>query len=129
MLEYVKNVNSSLKYLIHYGDDNKYQYDPNEVASNSDKLRNRFLELVTKDIKEPDKMLSIYEFIQNCNEIIDFNILFRYVQKHNLWDAYRRNYTIIKDLVHLRNGKILGLRYGNKFDTMDDFYNSNERFL
>lgn len=81
----------------------------NEVTSNSDKLRNRFLELVTKDIKEPDKMLSIYEFIQNCNEIIDFNILFR--------------------LVHLRNGKILGLRYGNKFDTMDDFYNSNERFL
>lgn len=121
MLEYVKNVNSSLKYLIHYGDDNKFQYDPKEVDSNSDSFKNRFLDLVTKDIKESDKVLSIYEFINGVKKPINVNMLFKYVQKHNLWDAYRRNYAIIKDLTYQHNGEILGKRYNN----CDDFFSDD----
>ena len=121
MLEYVKNVNSSLKYLIHYGDDNKFQYDPRDVGSNSDSFKNRFLDLVTKDIKESDKVLSIYEFINGVKKPINVNMLFKYVQKHNLWDAYRRNYAIIKDLTYQHNGEILGKRYNN----CDDFFSDD----
>lgn len=121
MLEYVKNVNSSLKYLIHYGDDNKFQYDPRDVSSNSDVFKNRFLDLVTKDIKESDKVLSIYEFINGVKKPINVNMLFKYVQKHNLWDAYRRNYAIIKDLTYQHNGEILGKRYNN----CDDFFSDD----
>ncbi len=121
MLEYVKNVNSSLKYLIHYGDDNKFQYEPKEVDSNSDSFKNRFLDLVTKDIKESDKVLSIYEFINGVKKPINVNMLFKYVQKHNLWDAYRRNYAIIKDLTYQHNGEILGKRYNN----CDDFFSDD----
>ena len=121
MLEYVKNVNSSLKYLIHYGDDNKFQYEPRDVSSNSDVFKNRFLDLVTKDIKESDKVLSIYEFINGVKKPINVNMLFKYVQKHNLWDAYRRNYAIIKDLTYQHNGEILGKRYNN----CDDFFSDD----
>lgn len=120
MLEYVKNVNSSLKYLIHYNDDNKYNYDMNDVQSNSEKLKRRFLDLVSKDTPETDKMVSIYEFIHKQNDYIDFNILFKYAVKNNIWDAYRRNYAIIKDLVSDHNGKINAKLYHSG----EDFYNN-----
>lgn len=120
MLEYVKNVNSSLKYLIHYNDDNKYNYDMNDVQSNSEKLKRRFLDLVSKDTPETDKMVSIYEFIHKQNDYIDFNILFKYAVKNNIWDAYRRNYAIIKDLVNDHNGKINAKLYHSG----EDFYNN-----
>lgn len=120
MLEYVKNVNSSLKYLIHYNDDNKYNYDMNDVQSNSEKLKRRFLDLVSKDTPETDKMVSIYEFIHKQTDYIDFNILFKYAVKNNIWDAYRRNYAIIKDLVNDHNGKINAKLYHSG----EDFYNN-----
>mgnify|MGYP001152067238 CR=1 FL=1 len=122
MIEPVKkSLNGCLKYLIHYGDDNKYNYSPDDVLANSDKLKNRFLELVTKDIPEGEKVLSIYEFINSINKPINVNVLFKYVQKHNLWDAYRRNYAIIKDLTYQHNGEILGKRYNN----CDDFFSDD----
>lgn len=120
MLEYVKNVNSSLKYLIHFGDDNKYNYDKEEVQSNSEKLKRRFLDLVSKDTPETDKMIGIYEFIQGQNDYIDPNILFKYAVKNNIWDAYRRNYAIIKDLVNNHNAKINARLY----HTGEDFCNN-----
>ena len=110
MLEYVKNVNSSLKYLIHYGDDNKYQYDPNEVASNSDKLRNRFLELVTKDIKEPDSI-----------SIMD-----------NKMGATELDYLTINDLDEYLENSYIELNYiscydGNKEKIIESIYKEFER--
>lgn len=121
MIEPVKkSLNGCLKYLIHYGDDNKYNYDPNEVQSNSDKLKRRFLDLVNKDTPEEEKMISIYEFIQSQKDYIDANILFKYAVKNNIWDAYRRNYSIIKDLVNNHNGKINAKLY----HTGEDFYNN-----
>ena len=120
MLEYVKNVNSSLKYLIHYNDDNKYNYDAKDIQSNSEKLKRRFLDLVSKDTPETDKMIGIYEFIQKQKDYIDPNILFKYAVKNNIWDAYRRNYAIIKDLVNNHNSKINAKLYHYG----EDFYNN-----
>lgn len=122
-LEYVKNVNSSLKYLIHYKDDNKFNYNPEEVQSNSEKLKRRFLDLVSKDTPETDKVVAIYEFIQSQSGYIDANILFKYAVKNNIWDAYRRNYAIIKDLVNNHNGKINAKLYHNG----EDFYSNLSR--
>lgn len=124
MLEYVKNVNSSLKYLIHFKDDNKYNYDKEDVQSNSEKLKRRFLDLVSKDTPETDKMVGIYEFIQSQRDYIDPNILFKYAVKNNIWDAYRRNYAIIKDLVNNHNGKLDAKRY----HIGEDFYNNLSGF-
>ena len=60
LIEPVKrSLNGSLKYLIHYGYDNKFQYDVNLVESNSQKLKRKFLDLVTKDVPEVDKVICI----------------------------------------------------------------------
>ncbi len=124
MLEYVKNVNSSLKYLIHYKDDNKYNYNPEEVQSNSEKLKRRFLDLVAKETPETDKMIGIFDFIESQTDYIDVKILFKYAVKNNIWDAYRRNYAIIKDLVGNHNAKINAKLY----HTGEDFYNNLSGF-
>ena len=124
MIEPVKkSMNGSLKYLIHYGCDNKYQYDPQEVQSNSQKLKRKFDDLVTKDIPEVDKVISIQDFIENSHDYIDLAILGRYVQKINKWDAFRRNMMYFIKLVDNHNGKIAAKRY----NLNDDFYNNIDK--
>lgn len=121
MIEMVKkSLNGCLRYLIHYGSDSKFQYDKELVQSNNDKLLRRFDDLVSKETPEVDKVVGIYEFIQSQNDYIDPNILFKYVVKNNIWDAYRRNYAIIKDLVNNHNGKINAKLYHSG----EDFYNN-----
>ena len=127
MIEPVKkSLNGCLKYLIHFGDDNKYNYDKEEVQSNSDTLKRRFDDLVSKDTPEVDKVISIQQFIEEYNDYIKISFLSKYVQKINVWDTFRRNYAFIKDLVNEHNGKISGERYNYRY-TNEDFYKSDEK--
>ncbi len=126
MIEMVKkSLNGCLKYLIHYGNDNKYQYNKELVLSNNDKLLRRFLELVTKDVLEVEKVITIQEFIENFPDFIKISVLSKYAQKHNMWDAFRRNYSIIKDLANEHNGKMSGELYGWKHSN-PDYYTSRD---
>lgn len=121
MIEPVKkSMNGSLKYLIHYGCDNKYQYEASQVESNSTKLKRKFEDLVTKDVPEVEKVISIQEYIESCNDYIDLGILGKYVQKINMWDAFRRNMMYFTKLVDQHNGRIAAKRY----HTNEDFYNN-----
>ena len=106
-----KSLNGALKYLVHYGYDDKYQYDSSLVKSNSDKLLAKFLDLVTKDVPEVDKVVDIQNYIESFPDIIEFGILGRYVQKMNLWDAFRRNITYFSKLVDSHNSRIAASRF------------------
>ena len=106
-----KSFNEALKYLIHYGYDNKYQYDPSEVKSNSDKLMRKFTDLVTKEVPEVDKVISIQEFIESNIDYVDISILGKYAQKNNLWDVFRRNFSYFCKLCDYHNGRISALKY------------------
>ncbi len=119
MIEPVKkSLNSCLKYLIHFGDDTKYNYDKEDVKSNSDALKRRFLDLVAKDTPEIEKIDTIEQFILDCPDFIDWVILGRYVRKINMWDAFRRNSFYFTKIIDSHNAKIAAMRY--------DSYNSNE---
>ena len=115
-----KSLNGSLKYLIHYGNDNKYQYDKDDVQSNSPKLKRKFQDLVTESIPEVDKVISIQDFIESCHDYIDLATLGKYVQKINMWDAFRRNMTYFIKLIDHHNGRITAKRYKIK----DNFYDN-----
>lgn len=116
MIEPVKkSFNGSLKYLIHYGNDNKYQYSPDIVFSNSDKLRRKFIDLVTDDIPEVEKVISIQDYIEGFNDYIELGVLGRYVQKINKWDAFRRNMMYFIKIIDQHNAKISAQRY-NQWD-------------
>lgn len=128
MIEPVKkSFNGSLKYLIHYGSDDKFQYNTEDVKSDSDKLLRRFKDLVTKEVPEVDKVITIQEFVESYPDYIKISVLSKYVQKLNMWDAFRRNYSFIKDLVNEHNGQISAERY---HDTSyqrvnEDFYKND----
>lgn len=106
-----KSFQSCLKYLIHYGDDNKYNYDKEDVQSNSDELLTKFLDLVNKDTPEIEKVDTIERFILDFPDFIDWVILGRHVRKINMWDAFRRNAWYFTKIVDSHNAKIAGMRY------------------
>jgi len=111
-----KSFNGSLKYLIHFKDDNKYQYDAEEVKSNSDKLLRKFKDLVADEEAEVEKVISIQDYIESINDYIDLGMLGRYVQKINKWDAFRRNMMYFCKLIDNHNAKISAMRYHTDID-------------
>lgn len=108
-----KSLNGALKYLIHYGSENKYLYDVSSVNSTDDKLMRKFLDLVTEDISESEKVMSIQDFIDSAPDYVDIGILGKYVLKINMWDAFRRNITYFMRLVDNHNARISAKRSVN----------------
>lgn len=115
-----KSFNGALKYLIHYNCNDKYEYEVEDVKFNDLTLERKFLDLVNKEIPEVEKVMSIQDFIESCNDYIDIGVLGRYVQKINQWDAFRRNITYFIKLLDSHNGKISSL----KFNSHKDYYDS-----
>ena len=122
MIEPVKkSMNGCLKYLIHFGYDDKYQYSPEDVNGNSDKLKLRLLKLVTDNIPESDKVETIENFILDYDpgSYIDWPTVGRYARKINMWDALRRNSWYFTKLVDAHNAKVSSIRY----HIDNDFFN------
>ena len=123
MIEPVKkSMNGCLRYLVHYGNDDKFQYNPEDVKSNDDKLLRKFLDLVTKDTPEADKVESIEDYILNYDkgQYIEWPILGRYVRKINMWDAFRRNAWYFSKLVDSHNARVSAVRYHDL--NYEDYY-------
>ena len=87
----IKNFNSALKYLIHYKDDSKFNYDYREVKYNNEELYKRFRELIFNDLEEDDKVLPLIDYIVTSKHPIYFEQFIYYVQSTRQWSVYRRN--------------------------------------
>lgn len=104
MIEPIKNLTASLKYLIHYKNDNKYQYDIEQCVSNCD-LLDRLKKLTNEDIPEDKKIMEIIDFIDNFDGVIDLVIFYRYVASIGMWDILRRSATLILKLIEVHNSR------------------------
>ena len=102
-----KSFDGSLRYLIHFGRDDKYQYSVDEVKSLDDSLYRRFLKAVNIDMSEEDKVASIEEFIDNSGCYLTLKQLGAYVRKINKWDAFRRNITYFRAILDEHNRKFI----------------------
>lgn len=123
MIEPVKrSFNGALKYLIHFGNEDKYQYEPTDVKGNSDRLLQKFNKLVAEQTSEEDKTLSIEEFILEYDkgQYLEWPTVAAYVRKVNMWDAFRRNAWYFGKLVDSHNCKVSAMRYHMP---EDNFYN------
>lgn len=105
-IELIKNFNSALKYLIHYKDDNKFNYDVQEVKYNNEKLYKRFRELIYDDLEEDDKVVPLIDYIVNFNGLLDFEVFIRYVYTTRNWSVYRRNASTFIRLVDSHNSRL-----------------------
>ena len=106
-----KSFNGSLKYLIHFKDDNKYNYDVDEVKSNSDKLMKRFKELVADEVPGGDHVMTIQDYIDSQCDYIKMRDLGRYANSIGVWNYFMRYYSYIRDIVSEHNGEISAKRY------------------
>lgn len=121
MIEPVKkSMNGCLRYLVHFGYDDKFQYNPEDVKGNSDKLIQRFLKLVTENIPEGDKVETIEKYILEYppGQYIEWPTLGAYARKYNLWDIFRRNSWYFTKLVDSHNSRVSAMRY----HISQDFY-------
>lgn len=94
---------NSLMYLIHYGDENKYQYNFDEVQGSLKSKLARFL----KEFKPTygEDLYVIYNFIDNYNQYAKLRMseVIRFCNDNNMDSTLTRGYRIISDYVLERN--------------------------
>lgn len=91
----IENKVKAIRYLIHADNNDKFQYNIEDI-NNSFPIIQYFNKLINDETCEIDLIFS-YIFISKryigVKEIIDF------VLENNIWSTFRRNYSIIKDLL------------------------------
>lgn len=97
-IEVIHSKKSAIRYLIHADNNEKENYDIFAIKSNFD-LTNYFNNLISDENIE---MEIIFDFI-NRNKHIKMIDVYKYVLDNNIWSTYRRNYSIIKDLIYEHN--------------------------
>lgn len=102
MIEPIKKMSASLKYLIHYKNDDKVQYDIENVVSNCD-LLNKLKAMVLDDTPESEKALTLGSYIIEYPGILPFEQFFFYVCKSNQYSVYRRDASTFKYLLERHN--------------------------
>lgn len=97
-IEYIYHKKKAIQYLTHADYNDKHNYSIFEIKSNMD-LTKYFNNLVSDESVE---MEIIFDFISR-NKNISLLSVYKYVIDNNIWSTYRRNYSIIKDLIYEHN--------------------------
>lgn len=93
----IKSLSGQLRYLIHYDDEDKYQYSKDEIFGDRFMI-SKFI-LAIKDVSsETDDACTIFDFIDSCCPTL--NELFQFVVDNDLYSTFRRNYILFKDLCY-----------------------------
>lgn len=96
---YIVNANliPYLRYLIHFDDEDKYQYSIDEVHGS---LVPRLREIISTNKKtEVEQVSYIISFISDYPTFLTITDLSKFVIESGTYSAFRRNYTFFKDLV------------------------------
>lgn len=87
-IEESRSLKRSLLYLIHFYDEDKYQYNIDEVKGT---LKKKLKEYINNDDKsENEKVLELLNFIDDSLEEISYVSFIRYCASIGYWDVYRR---------------------------------------
>lgn len=79
----------SILYLIHFYDEDKFQYSVDDVKG---PLKKSLIEFMANDGKsESEKVLEIFSLIDDCSSEIDFSIFCKRVAIMGYWDVIRRS--------------------------------------
>ena len=84
-----RSLKRSLLYLIHFYDENKYQYSVNCVEGPLKKRLEEFLQNEGKT--ESEKVLEILEEIDSIDFSIDIRVFVKKKKKKGYWDVFRRS--------------------------------------
>lgn len=93
----IKSFNGQLRYLIHYDDDDKFQYSPSDVKGSSFLMR-KFINSIKNINSELEESSSIVEFIMDEGTLTLYQV-FQYVIDNDIYSTFRRNYSFYRDLL------------------------------
>ncbi len=85
-LEKAKSLDGALLYLVHYGFEEKYQYDLEQVFGT---LKTRLASLLS-DTDESTRALTIFDLIRNSPGIVTYTEIFEKACKAGLYGDFRR---------------------------------------
>lgn len=99
------NLEKQLRYLIHFDNPDKYQYDIEEVKGN---LKKRVKESINKDkMTEVEKVGKIIEYIENSKKKIRISEISLWCNENGLWGAFRRSQIIFLKMIEETNRRRL----------------------
>lgn len=101
-LESCKNVDASLLYLVHYGHEDKAQYEYEKVFGS---LSVRLASLLADD-DESTRALNIYDIIRNSPGIVTYTEVFEKACKSGLYGDFRRMGTGVMYLINDHNQEL-----------------------
>lgn len=100
-IEKIRNLENSLKYLIHYNNLSKYQYSIEDVQGT---LRQKLENYInSQDKTESEKVLELIEYIEKQPNFLKLSTFIRFVCDSNLYDIYRRSATTFIRLIEEHN--------------------------
>lgn len=102
-LEKVRNLESVLKYLIHFNDIKKYQYKIDDVCGN---LKEKLIQYIKNDKEdENDKLINLLDYIDSSYTYISLSSFVRYCCKIGYYDIYRRSASTFIRLIDEHNNR------------------------
>lgn len=98
------NLKSSLLYLIHFENDDKTNYNLNEVHGDL-KVKLEYY-LKDKNINESEKVLFLLDFIKNYEYNLSLNDFIVFCCHQNMYDVYRRSAYSFNKIIEEHNFQI-----------------------
>lgn len=102
-IQQCRNVDRSLEYLIHFNEEEKHQYDLEEVKGT---LKSRLSQLINTVGKgESDKVSELIEFIEGYEGHLTISTFSKHCASVGMWDVFRRAGTIFIKIIEEHNYK------------------------
>lgn len=101
-LQQCKNLDGAILYLVHYGHDDKHQYD-HEAAFGPLAIK---LASLLADDDESTRAMNIYDIIRNSPGIVSYTEVFEKACKNGLYSDFRRMGTGVKWLIDEHNAQV-----------------------
>lgn len=103
-LEEPRNFNNALAYLIHFNDEDKYQYPLGEVKG---ALSKRLKEIINSvDKSEGEKVFELIEYIESQPVRISVTAFAKYCANNGYWAEFRRSGMIFCKMIDEHNSNL-----------------------
>lgn len=104
-----------LKYMIHYGYDDKYQYNIKDMIG-SDSLKYTLKKSLNNDgIEEEERVIQIISYITGSENLVTLTDLSRFCYTNGFWSDFRRSSNIFLQLIKEHNDMI-SVKRRNDYD-------------
>lgn len=114
------SVKGYLKYMIHYGYDDKYQYSKEELFCNDDLYMKLVKAMKVDRVEEEIRVKQIKKWIFDNDSLIDESDLFDFCVDNGYYSDYRRSSIIFHKLLLVHNKSILNNISNDKGDFLYD---------